>query len=136
MAQNVLGIYGYRFDGETLTPITIAREDDTTFVGVLDTDRKGRTTVGVLVDDIDLSASHFYTFAGIARAARKAQTPVVLGRPVSIAKMSAAFRKEVARLTGRTLAEIVTAGWRLDSGDVSSNELDDVVSALNETYNN
>lgn len=135
----MFGMFAYRLVAGVLSPMMVVGtidSPDSIALAILSSDRKGRTVPGVVVDDASPEAEHWFTFAQVARAARKAATPVVIGRTVDISTQSKRFQTELARLTGRTLVSIVTADWRLDNEQYSSNELDDIAAALVANYTN
>lgn len=134
----MFGMFAYRLVAGILSPVVVTGTlDDASSIGlaVPTVDRKTNGVVpGVVIDEADPTAEVWYSYGQIARAARKAQTPVVLGRPVDMDKVSSAYRKQVAALTPRTLTSIVTADWRLDHEQFSTNELETIAQALVENY--
>lgn len=120
--QNVLsGVYGYILEAGHLTPVSVpaTRDESGTLVAYFSTlanDRKGTTIAGATLSDVALDAPVFFTFNAVRRAAQKAQTPVILGRPVDVNPRSW-FGRELARLTGRNAHELILAGWREEQHD-------------------
>jgi hypothetical protein len=116
------GVYGYRFEDGILEPICIpVRRDETgvfsAHVAALATDkRSNRTIAGTPIDDLNPEASVYYTFLAVTRAARKAQTPVVLGRPYDVSNTSR-FGVQLAKLTPTTLDGLILADWRVEGHD-------------------
>ena len=134
----MFGMFAYRLIAGVLSPIIVTGSlDDVDGIGlaVPTVDRKTNAVIpGVVIDEADPTAEHWYTYGQIARAARKAQTPVVLGRPIDLSSASKAYQRQVAALSPRALTSIVTADWRLDHEQYSSNELDTIATALVENY--
>ena len=135
---NTFGMFAVRIAAGIMSPVIVTGSlDDASSIGlaVPTVDRKTNAVVpGIVIDEAQPEAEHWYTYAQIARAARKAQTPVVLGRPIDLESASKAFQRQIAALTPRTLTSIVTADWRLDHEQYSSNELDTIAAALVENY--
>jgi len=130
--QSVLsGVYGYILenivdadDAPTdkvhlrLVCIPAYRDETGTLVAYLATigSHKGTTVAGTTIVEANPDERVHYTFAAVARAARKGTTPAVLGRPVDV-NVKSWFGVELARLTGRTLHELILAAWRVEGFD-------------------
>jgi hypothetical protein len=119
---NLTGVYAYRFEDGVLEPMLVAYERNaagilTAHFSLISSERKsGATREGIMIDDIDVAARNLLTFAAVARAARKARTAVVLGRPVTVNAKSA-FGAELARLERNTVKGIILAPWRVEQHD-------------------
>jgi hypothetical protein len=132
------GMFAYSLVAGILSPVMVTGDldsPDTIALAIADVDRKTNSVIpGSVIDDASPETAHWFTYAQIARGARKAQTPVVIGRPVDITRQTKAFQRQIAALTPRTLTSIVSADWRLDNEQFSSNELDTIAAALVENY--
>lgn len=144
--RTLASVFGYQLvatiSGIALAPVCVpvSRADDGTLnaaVAALSTDRKGRTIAGAVVSDLDLNAREFVTFAAVSRAARKAGTPVILGRPVVINPRSR-FGVELGRILPRlaTFPEMVNADWRAEQHDAVKEgyTLAELDQAIRESY--
>ena len=134
------GVFAYVFEADRLSPVLVAVKRDeagalVAWVADLANNRKGSTTPGAAWESIDLDASIFYTFGSVARAARKATTPVVMGRSVEVNPRSR-FGIEIGRLTAHPMANLVTADWREQQHDAEKvgYTLDELLTALRECY--
>jgi len=140
--RGLASVYAYVYSTATgmLNPVCtpISRDETGTLNAALATissDRKGSTTAGTIVCEHDVTERVMYTYLAVTRAARKATTPVVLGRAVEINPRSR-FGQELARLTPTDTAGIVLAGWRVDGHDAAKEgyTLEELNAALNAAY--
>jgi hypothetical protein len=132
-------VYGYQYADGTLTPLCtpIARDAAGVLTAWFSTiaSHKGATIPGAALTGIDYDAPVFYTYLAVTRAARKAGTPVILGRPVDL-KRGSRFATELARLKGRPASALVLADWRVASHDAVKEQytLQELDAALRESY--
>ena len=133
------GSFMYRLADGALEPTLVACKRDeagtfTAWIADLASDRKGRTIPGAYWEEADLTASEYYTFGAVARAARKAATAVVLGRRTTV---KGRFAVELSRLTPATVAGIVLADWREETHDAKKAgfTLNQLMKALRAEYN-
>lgn len=115
------GVYAYRLVDGMLTPVCVPVSRDAAGVvqahlATIATDRSNRTVAGTILDDVDVKAPEYLTYLAVSRAARKAGTAVVLGRPVDVSPTSK-FGVQLAKLTPVPLAGIILADWRVDGHD-------------------
>lgn len=117
----ISGIFGYVYADGSLEPVcaAVSRDEAGVLIASLNavsTNRKGATIPGAIIPDVALTSPVFLTYGQVERAARKAMTPVILGRKATIAPTSR-FGTELARLKTDTFDALVSAGWRVATFD-------------------